>query len=152
MAIGRALEAGGHRADVDDRAMTLVQHGRQDGADHPVHGGDIEREGAVPVFVGALERGPVMDIARRVDQHIEGAVRAHQLKDRRAIGHIQGAGLDTGDRGQVGQAGGIDIRGQNGGALVREGQADGPTDPGRRGGDQGAFSGKSTAHDNVSRP
>ena len=72
-AVGHAAQARGDGGHVHDAAAARLQHGRQEGADHAVHGGDVEVAGEAPVRLLAVENGPVMDKAGAVHQDIERA-------------------------------------------------------------------------------
>src|SRR5271154_1029828 len=70
-----------HRRHVDDRAAAARQHAGEGGADHPVHGCDIEIETERPVRRRAVEDRAVVHEARAVEEHVRGEAAAEQGRD-----------------------------------------------------------------------
>src|SRR5579863_8656736 len=66
--VGYAANRRYRRRDVDDRAGFSGQHSGKKRLDHAMHRFDVEVEGKIPVLLGAVEYGPVGDIAGAIDQ------------------------------------------------------------------------------------
>nr|GEW99913.1 hypothetical protein [Tanacetum cinerariifolium] len=88
-AIGHALDGRGDRRHVDNRTATVGQHRRQEGADHFVHGGDVEVEGEAPVLFGTFEDIAAVHHACAVEQHVQRAHFGGQTLDGGVVGDVQ---------------------------------------------------------------
>jgi hypothetical protein len=66
----RPITAAGH---INDAAPFCGDHSGEEGAGGPVHGLDVEIEGEVPVLLGAIEDGALVDKACAVEEDVDGA-------------------------------------------------------------------------------
>ena len=110
-----------------------------------MHRCDIERERPRPGLVVAIQDRTVRHHAGGIHQDVERALCADQGVDRHRIEDVQPQGSQPGPR-QGRQALGVDVGRQDVRALAREGFGGRPPDPRGGGRDQGASSGKSSAH------
>ena len=94
----------------------------------------------LPVFRPSLEDGPVVDEPRAVDQHVGRRHRRGERGHRRVVRHVQPADLDAGGGFELAELREVDVRGDQRGALAREGERDRPPDALGGGGDQGCLS------------
>src|SRR5580658_5409963 len=78
---GRCFYTGSGRRHINDAPLSSVQHGWQKSTAGSIHGLDIQIEREIPIFFFTIENAAVMNIARAVEQDIDGSHFAGKISD-----------------------------------------------------------------------
>lgn len=126
--------------DVDDRAYALLQRRRQNAPCDPEHGLCIQIKGAIPVRVGTVKDGVIVDPACAIHQNLQRRRRANQSAHGVGIKHIKLVCSDFANSCcETVDSFAINVRCDNGAAALRQGLSRSTLNPVACGGEEGSL-------------